>query len=153
MATYYVKTHGNRHLVFEADSFDFDTESACYKFVRETESPSGIIIRKTVASVPRTGEILAVVEVESMKSDSYYSIVGSAKPDVRQGKAEILVPRVEFRMLSDDHPAWGFVDDGRFFPFENEEDAKNGALDYAQGTREYESVPLDETTLIPGVIQ
>lgn len=152
MATYYIKTHGNRHIVVEADSFDFDVESGAYKFVREMEGKSGIISKHTVASVPRTGEILSIVDGDSLKSDSYYSEVGSSKKssDVR---LVVRIPKVEFRMLPDDTSAWGFVAENRFYPFKDIEGAKSGALDYINGNQDYESVPLDKTTIIPGVVQ
>ncbi len=67
MATFWVKTHDDRNLIIEADSFQLDGAStATYKFY--DKEGEGL---RQVASVPVSG-VFAVVEKDSWEADYYF---------------------------------------------------------------------------------
>ena len=68
MPQYIIKTVRDRNLVIEADRYNYNATEETYEFFKKTENADTL----RVATVPRSPEILAVVQDEVEQADFYY---------------------------------------------------------------------------------
>lgn len=98
MPDYTVKTHDNRNLVIEADSYNFEPSSFSYEFVKKG---------KHIATVPAAG-VFTIVLNDNVKSD-YYWVYDWNKEDEKEAAEEDLCTDCQTAELLESDVFWGAV--------------------------------------------
>ena len=163
MPTYYVKTIQGRDLLIEADRFFLSHENI-YIFDNEDGD--------TIAEVPNSSNILAIVEEEALLGDYEpgYEDDDELCDDCQEAEEQAFANHVwdlieiydEHRNKPDATPEppvprvyeatrggdtwWGFDYDQKFVYFSDEEGANWGLDSYKNGERNWSTIPLAEVT-------